>query len=147
MTSIKREALVYFTAQQMYDLVNNVESYPLFLPYCHTSRVLKRSSDEVYASLTLAKGGLKKSFTTCNRLQPGKMIEVILVDGPFRHLEGFWRFQDQPLTSGGGSLIQLDLEFELRGKLLSLAFEPLFNQVANKLVNVFHQRAQEVYGA
>ncbi|MHA7840770.1 MAG: type II toxin-antitoxin system RatA family toxin [Gammaproteobacteria bacterium] len=143
MTIIKREAVVPFTAQQMYELVNDVASYPSFLPYCQGSTVLKQSDNEVHASLTLAKGVFSKSFTTCNRLQPGKMIEVVLVDGPFRHLEGFWRFQDKV---EGGSEIKLDLEFELAGGFLNKAFEPVFAQVANKLVDAFHHRAKDVYG-
>lgn len=144
MAVIKREAVVPFTAQQMYDLVNDVTSYPDFLPYCQSSDVLKQSEDEVHASLTLAKGGFSKSFTTCNRLQPGKMIEVTLVNGPFRHLEGFWRFQDK---EGGGSEIKLDLKFELASGFFNRAFEPVFAQVANKLVDAFHERAKEVYGS
>lgn len=144
MAVIQREAVVPFTAQQMYDLVNDVTSYADFLPYCQASEVLQQSAEEVHASLTLAKGGFSKSFTTCNRLQPGKMIEVALVNGPFRHLEGFWRFQDR---ENGGSEITLDLEFEWAGGFLNRAFEPVFAQVANKLVAAFHQRAKEVYGS
>lgn len=143
MSSIQREVVVPFTAQQMYDLVNDIPSYPHFLPYCQSSQVLKETKDEVHASLTLAKGGFAKSFTTCNRLEWGKRIEVTLINGPFRYLEGFWHFENK---ATGGSEIRLALTFELAGGLINMAFEPLFIHAANKLVDAFYNRAKEVYG-
>src|SRR3990172_583892 len=92
MSIISRSALVPYTPAEMYALVNDVEAYPQFLTWCKAARVLNRDEDEVRASLNLARGGIEKSFTTCNRLQKDKMIEVRLVEGPFRRLEGFWRF-------------------------------------------------------
>jgi ribosome-associated toxin RatA of RatAB toxin-antitoxin module len=91
----------------------------------------------------LAGGGFQKSFTTCNRLQKDKMIEIRLLDGPFRQLEGFWRFD----AEGEHCQITLDLEFEFSSKLLALAFGPVFNQVANSLMDAFCKRAQHVYVA
>ena len=89
MTAINRHAEVPFSTEQMFNLVNDIESYPEFLPWCVESRVHSRNDDEVRASLTLAKGNLQKSFSTLNRLQKYKMIELRLLDGPFHHLEGF----------------------------------------------------------
>jgi ribosome-associated toxin RatA of RatAB toxin-antitoxin module len=92
--------------------------------------------------LTLAGGGFQKTFTTCNRLQINKMIEIRLVDGPFHRLEGFWKFDQQ----GTGCQVTLDLSFEFTNKLLALAFGPVFHQVASSLVEAFSKRADQVYG-
>lgn len=142
MTVIKRSAKVPFTPAQMFALVNEVEKYPEFLPWCDSSNVLSRNEDEVRATLCLAKGKLKKSFTTCNRMQKDKMVEVKLVSGPFKHLEGFWRFE---ALDDGNCRVSLDLEFEFLNKLISLALGPIFNQVANTLVDHFIKRAEDIY--
>jgi ribosome-associated toxin RatA of RatAB toxin-antitoxin module len=142
MPIIHHELVVPYSAAQMFALVNNVNEYSQFLPYCKSSRVLSQTEDEVKATLILAGGGFQKSFTTCNRLQPDKMIEIKLLDGPFRQLEGYWRFE--PLEQG--SKVSLDLEFEFSSKLLALAFGPVFNQVANTLVEAFSKRAEAIYG-
>jgi len=143
MATINRTAIVSYTPAQMFELVNKVEDYSTFLPWCKESIVHSRDEDEVRASLILAWGGLEKSFTTCNRLQHNKMIEVRLVEGPFHNLEGFWRFED---LGDQACKILLDLEFEFAGKLLSFAFGPIFHQIANTLVDSFCKRAEEVYG-
>lgn len=141
MPLIKRAAEVPYTALQMYELVDNIEAYPTFLPWCRSSKILSRDDDEVRATLELARGGLSKSFTTCNRLQPGKMIEVRLVSGPFRHLEGFWCFEEKEK----GCRVSLDLEFEFHNHVLSMALSPLFHPIANSLVDSFCQQARKVY--
>lgn len=144
MPSVSRNALVPYAAERMYALVNDIERYPEFLPGCTKATVHSRDEDEVRASISLRKGGIEKSFTTHNRLQPGKMIEVRLVEGPFRHLQGFWRFQ--PL-SADACKVTLDLDFEFSGKMVGLAFGPVFHQVANTLVDSFCKRATQLYGA
>lgn len=142
MPIIHRSANVPQSVEQMYQLVNDIEAYPVFLPWCKESRVLSRSADEIRATLTLSGGGFQKSFTTLNRLQPAKMIEIRLLDGPFRQLEGFWHFNATPEQ---GCQVTLDLEFEFSNKLIGLAFGPLFNQVVNTLVEAFCARARDVY--
>ncbi|MFP4080971.1 MAG: type II toxin-antitoxin system RatA family toxin, partial [Ectothiorhodospira sp.] len=102
-----------------------------------------RSGDEVTARVELAKGAVRKSFTTRNRLQRHKMIEMRLVDGPFRQLEGFWRFD--PLEDGR-TQVGLDLDFEFSSRLVSTVVGPVFHQIANSLVDAFSKRAREVYG-
>lgn len=145
MTIIKRDAEVAYSALQMYELVNDIESYPEFLPWCVKTDVHSRTEDEVNATLHLSKGGITKSFTTCNRMQKNKMIEVRLVKGPFRQLEGFWRFQNLP-DSQTSSRVTLDLEFQFNNLFLDIAFGPVFNQIANTLVDSFSERAMVVYG-
>lgn len=143
MATINRSALVRYTPAQMFALVDDIETYPQFLPWCRDARVLSRDEDEVKATLELAKGSVRKSFTTCNRLQHNKMIEVRLVEGPFKHLEGFWRFDN---LEGEASKVSLDLDFEFSSRLVSMAIGPIFHQMANSLVDAFVRRAHEVYG-
>ncbi len=145
MATVSRSALVSYTPQQMFDLVNDVEHYPEFLQWCASTEVLEDKPDEMLARLNLAYGGLKKSFTTRNRLQPGKMIEIRLVDGPFHHLEGFWRFNS--LADGSACKVVLDMEFDFSTPLVKFAFGPVFTQIANSLVDSFTKRARVVYGA
>ncbi|MDD3517940.1 MAG: type II toxin-antitoxin system RatA family toxin [Chromatiales bacterium] len=144
MPSISRSALVPYTPAEMYVLVNDIESYPGFLPGCSSAQVLSRSEDEIKATIELSKGAVRKSFTTRNRLLKDKMVEMRLVEGPFRHLEGFWRFD--PAREGAGCRVGLDLQFEFSNRLVSLAIGPVFNQIANSLVDAFVRRAREVYG-
>jgi ribosome-associated toxin RatA of RatAB toxin-antitoxin module len=127
----------------MYSLVNEVERYAEFLPYCTDSKVHHRNDDEVQATLMIGAGGMSKSFTTRNLLQINKMIEIRLIDGPFSHLEGFWRFDE---AEEGGCCISFDLEFEFAGKLFSMFLGPVFDQVTDKMVDAFCDRAEQVYG-
>ncbi len=142
MPIIRRSAEVTYEAAQMYRLVDDIEQYASFIPMCVASQVHERTEDEVRASLTLAKGGMEKSFTTLNRLQPDKMIEVRLIDGPFKQLEGFWLFE----SLVQGSRVSLHLDFEFSNFMMGMALGPLFNQVANMLVDAFIDRAKVVYG-
>jgi ribosome-associated toxin RatA of RatAB toxin-antitoxin module len=143
MTSIKRSAVVPYTPKQMYQLVDGIEDYPTFLPWCKSSEVHERTADEVKATLLLSKGGIEKSFTTINRNQQDKMIEVRLVSGPFNRLEGFWLFE--PIGDSMCKVV-LDLDFELTNSLFSLAIGPIFQQIATSLVEAFCQRAKDFYG-
>lgn len=143
MPVVRRSSLVPYSAEQMFDLVNDVDSYAAFLPWCTGSRILSRHGDEVRASVDLARGGIHKTFTTCNRIQRGKMIEIRLVEGPFRLLEGFWRFDE---LAERRTRISLDLEFEFSTRLIQFAFGPIFHQMANSLVDAFCKRAHEIYG-
>jgi ribosome-associated toxin RatA of RatAB toxin-antitoxin module len=143
MANISRSALVPYSPSQMFALVSDIESYPSFLPWCKSSRILSVKGDEVRAVIELSKGAVHKSFTTHNRAQRDKMIEMRLVEGPFHHLEGFWRFD---ALADLGCRVALDLEFEFSGRLVKLAFGPVFNQVVNSLVDSFHRRARQIYG-
>ena len=143
MTTINKSALVPYSPAEMFALVDDIEAYPQFLPGCRRTQVHSRSADEVRATIELSKGGVDKAFTTCNRIQQNKMIEVRLIEGPFKHLNGFWRFD--PL-GGEGCKVSLDLEFEFASRLLSTVVGPVFSQIANSLVDSFLKRAVEVYG-
>jgi len=143
MTIINKFTLVPYTPAQMYALVDDIEAYPEFLPWCKSTRVLSRTEDEVRATIELSKGGVEKAFTTCNRNQKNKMIQMRLVEGPFKQLEGFWRFD---ALGDDGCKVSLDLEFEFASRMLGMVIGPVFSQIANSLVDSFQQRAVDVYG-
>lgn len=142
MTVVKKSRAVPFSCEKMYDLVNDIESYGEFLPYFVDSTVHHRDEDEVQATLKINAAGVHKSFTTRNRLQANKMIEIRLIDGPFSHLEGFWRFDE----TNDGCLISFDLEFEFAGRLFSMLLGPVFEQITDKMVDAFCDRAQALHG-
>jgi len=143
MTTIHKSALVPYSAEQMYTLVDDTPAYPEFLPWCSGSKEINRREEEVEASLDIAHSGVHKSFTTRNRLKKNRSIEMQLVEGPFKHLNGVWRFE--PLGDAGSKVV-LDLEFDFSSKLLGMTFGPLFSKIASSLVDAFIQRAQKVYG-
>lgn len=143
MASVSRSALVPYSADQMFSLVADVDAYQEFLPWCGESQILKREGDVVEGRIQISKAGFEKSFTTRNRMQPGKMVEIRLVEGPFRNLDGFWRFHS---LGEGACKVTLDLDFEFSNRMLTLAFSKVFTQIANSLVDSFVQRAKQVYG-
>ncbi len=143
MTTINKSALLPYSAAQMYALVDDIASYPQFLPWCKDAKVFSRNADEVHAQIHIAHGALNKAFSTTNRLQQNKIIEMRLADGPFKHLEGFWRFDE---LGDAGCKISLDLDFKFSNKLIEFAIGPAFNYIGNSLVDAFCQRAKQVYG-
>lgn len=142
MPTIHRSAIVPYSTEQMYELVNDIASYQEFVPYCTASVVHEKSNDEIRATLTLSAKGFQKSFSTLNRLQKNSMMEIQLIDGPFKQLEGFWKFEQR---DDSHSEVILDLEFELSNKLFAMMFGPIFQEVAAKLVDAFVKRAKDVY--
>lgn len=143
MTTVQKSALVKFSASQMFDIVDDVESYPRFLPWCSGSKVLKREGDIVEAELHIAKAGFKKTFATHNRYEKEKgKLFLTLLDGPFSSLDGVWSFM--PLREDA-SKISLDLEFQINGRFASLAFGAVFNQICNTMVSSFTDRAKKIY--
>lgn len=143
MTIVKKARSVPYTCEQMYQLVNDVEHYSDFLPYFYSGVVHYKDEDEVQATLVISAAGMSKSFTTCNRLQANKMIEMRLIDGPFSHFEGFWRFDETSDT--GGCAVSLYLEFDFAGRMFSLLLAPIFEQVTDNLVDAFCDRADKIY--
>ncbi|TYK66478.1 type II toxin-antitoxin system RatA family toxin [Colwellia echini] len=144
MPTISRSALVMHSVDQMYQLINDIPSYPKFLPDCNDSKVISSDDESVTAALLVSKGGLSKWFTTKNTLISNEKIHLSLVDGPFKTLEGYWLLT--PL-SDDACKVSLELEYEFSSKLVSLAFGKVFGHFSNSLVKVFTQRAKEIYGA
>lgn len=148
MPTVSRSALIMHTAQEMYDLVADVESYPEFLPWCSGAQILSQEGgggkeEMVEASLKLAKGSLSYEFATRNRLIPCESIEMNLLKGPFSKLSGVWAFK---ALGTEGCKVSLDLEFELSSRLLQVTVGPVFGQAMNKMVEAFCQRAEQLYG-
>ena len=143
MELIDRSALVPYSADEMYALVSDILAYPQFLPWCSGTQILSQEGGELSARIDFSVSGVSQSFTTRNQLQPGDDIAMQLVDGPFSTLEGRWWFE--PLGDAGCK-ISLLLEYDFSSKMVSLVVGPVFNKIANTLVDAFQKRAVEVYG-
>ncbi|WP_328184863.1 type II toxin-antitoxin system RatA family toxin [Marinobacter sp. OP 3.4] len=139
---IDKSALVMHSAERMFTLVDDIVSYPDFLPWCAGAQVHERTDSQVLASIDVAKGGIRHRLTTRNELASPERIEMSLVDGPFRNLKGYWYFT--PLDSQACK-VTLQLDFEFSGSLSRMTFGPVFNQAANSMVEAFCRRANEVY--
>ncbi|PVZ72001.1 type II toxin-antitoxin system RatA family toxin [Pelagibaculum spongiae] len=142
MPKVVHSALLPFTAQQMFDLVHDVEQYPEFLPWCREAKVIERHGEGLVATLELAKGGLHKSFTTRTRVVDGESIHIELVEGGFSHLTGHWVFR--PLQAQA-SKVEVEIDFGFSNKMANLAFGPIFNGISNGLLDAFSKRARQVY--
>ncbi|MCC5862689.1 MAG: type II toxin-antitoxin system RatA family toxin [Gammaproteobacteria bacterium] len=143
MKHVRRSALVHHSARQMFDLVNDVESYPEFLPWCRATRVFEATDSHMRAQVEMAVGSLTRSFSTRNTLTPPERIELSLLHGPFRHLQGEWRFD---ALSEQACKVHLEVSFEVSNRLLSTVLTPAFEKICNSLVAAFTKRADRVYG-
>jgi len=143
MTHVQRSALLPYSAAQMFALVNDIDSYPEFVPWCVQCEVHSNSESEKQATMSFAKRGIKASVTTCNELVSNKQITMRLLKGPFKHLIGTWDFQE---IDEGSCKVELDMKFSFSNRLYEMTLGPVFNQVANKLVSAFTERAQQIYG-
>jgi len=144
MTSINRSALVEYSAQQMFDLVNDIEHYPKFMQGCISAKVLSQSDTELVGELRLSKAGISQQFTTKNMLHRPERIDMSLVEGNFTQFTSQWLFD--ALTTNACKL-SLSMEFEFKSGLMGFAAEKLFSNSANNLVDAIVQRAHEVYGS
>lgn len=142
MTKIQKTLVVPFSAEQMYQLVNNIESYPEFLPWCRAAEVHSRSMDAIRATIHLSRGPVQYSITTQNNMLLNRSIVMRYVDGPFKECEGTWLFQDNE----GQCKIDFNMHYEFASRLKALLIEPVFHPIADTLVDSFHRRAQDVYG-
>jgi ribosome-associated toxin RatA of RatAB toxin-antitoxin module len=139
MRELTESALVARLPQRIYQLVEDVERYPEFVPGCASAQVLERHDHEMLARLEVRRGPLRIEFTTRNELDPGRAVLMHLVSGPFRVLEGHWRFT--PVASNG-CRIDFALRFQFSNALKSVLFEPLLEETAAQLVTAFVARAQ-----
>lgn len=143
MKRVCRSAIVAHRAEEMFALVDDIESYPRFLPWCVAARVESRTRDAVEATLSIGLRGLRTSFTTHNDNRPGEAIDMRLVQGPFRRFAAAWRFDR---LSDEACRIEFSVEYELAGPLARM-LSPLFDRIADTMVDAFTRRAYEVYGA
>lgn len=142
MTHIYHEIMEPYSAQQMFDLVNNINAYPQFVPDCIDTGVLQRDDNLLLAYIEVEKFGFKKRFTTLNRLKEPSKIEITLIDGPFKKLVGAWTFTP---ISENQSKITFDLTFEFNSKLLDMTFTPIFKDIMKNMVIAFSNRAKQLY--
>ncbi len=140
--TVERSAIVPYTAAQMYGLVNDVERYPEFLPWCVGASSEAQGEHETRASVRVAKGVLQTQFTTCNSLKPDREIVMSLIDGPFRSLTGEWRFEP---IGARGSRVSFRVAFEFKSALAGVAFNPVFESLCGTIVDAFAARARNIY--
>jgi ribosome-associated toxin RatA of RatAB toxin-antitoxin module len=139
MREVKRSALVEKSPAELFALINDIESYPQFLPWCTHARVHSRSPREIVATLGVRQGALLAEFTTRNTLEPERAIRMQLLSGPFRTLEGEWRLT--PIEADG-CRVELTLRFAFRNPLTALLLEPKFAATVGSLVDAFVARAR-----
>jgi ribosome-associated toxin RatA of RatAB toxin-antitoxin module len=140
MREVKRSALIAESPARMYQIINDIERYPEFVPGCLAARVESRKPQEVVATLQIRKGPLHADFTTRNLLEADRRVLMQLVRGPFRVLEGLWT-----LTPLGdlGCRVELEMRFEFSNRVAGALFEPLFEATAASLVDAFVKRARD----
>ena len=131
-----------YSAEQMYQLVNQVDDYPKFLNWCSDASILKQTSDQIIASVEINKSGFNQSFTTINTLTPNQRIDMKLKEGMFNQLNGAWVFTK---LNDQACKIELSLNFSFSSKILDLAISPIFTSIANSQLDAFVARAKVVY--
>jgi ribosome-associated toxin RatA of RatAB toxin-antitoxin module len=143
MTRVQKSVLVPYSAARMFDLVERIEAYPQFLPWCAGARITGQSGEGALARIDINYHGVRAHFTTVNRSRPPDEIVIELRDGPFRHLAGIWRFRS---LSEAASKVELELDYEFSTHLLERLIGPVFSHIANSFVDAFVRRAETVYG-
>ncbi|TFZ04944.1 type II toxin-antitoxin system RatA family toxin [Ramlibacter rhizophilus] len=146
MKSVHKSVLIWYSAEEMFDLVTDVPAYPKFLPWCDEAQVLARDEHDMKARIGIAFSGIHQSFTTHNRHVPGRRIHMSLVDGPFSSLEGQWDFTPVGEESQRACKVELKLDYKFRSAALAALVGPVFDRIAGSLVDAFVKRAEHVYG-
>ena len=127
----------------MYALVNDIEAYPDFLPWCKATSILEDRGDSLEASVSIAVGKIRQTFTTANNMLENESITMRLVEGPFKQLDGHWCFKP---VEDDGCVVSLDMRFEFKNRLVKHTLGHAFHNIADSLVEAFVNRAQTVYG-
>ncbi|HBO38373.1 MAG TPA: ubiquinone-binding protein [Pasteurellaceae bacterium] len=142
MLTINQKSLVPYSAEQMYQLVNNYEDYPKFVPGCVASRVIVEGDNQQIGELTISKAGISQKFSTRNTMIANRSINMQLVEGPFKSLSGEWAFVqiDEKCCE-----ISFRLDFEFSNALISLAFGKIFTHLTTRMIDAFKQQAKEIY--
>lgn len=143
MALIEKSVLVAYSAQQMFHLVDDIERYPEFLPWCGGTSVHSRDPHSVVATIHIDYLHLKQSFTTENTLDAPQLIQMRLREGPFQQLAGAWRFSE---LNASACKVALRLHYEFANKFIESLVNPVFSLIAGSLVEAFVQRAEQLYG-
>jgi ribosome-associated toxin RatA of RatAB toxin-antitoxin module len=142
MAAVQKSVLVGYSAEQMFALVDRVEDYPLFLPWCGGVTVKERSENRLVATINIQYRGVRQSFTTENINTPPVQMKMNLVEGPFRQLDGLWTFT---ALRENACKVQFDLHYEFSSRLLEQLIGPVFNMIATSFIDSFTKRAEQVY--
>ena len=143
MALVEKSVLIAHSASQMFALVDRVEDYPQFLPWCNRTELKFRDAHKTAATLFINYHSVNSHFTTENEKEEPLRMTIRLVDGPFRRLEGVWRFK--PL-SDAACKIEFELNYEFSSKVFEKVIGPVFSHIANTFVDAFVKRASQVYG-
>ncbi len=143
MAVVEKSVLIERSAEQMFDLVDRVEDYPAFLPWCGGTELHARDAATTVATIRISYHGIHSSFSTVNAKDIPKWMTIRLRDGPFRSMEGGWRFTPLGATA---CKIEFRLSYEFSSKLLEKALGPVFHRIANTFVDSFVKRADQIYG-
>ena len=138
MHNIHKSAIVLHPAQKMFQLVDSVENYPQFLPWCGSTQIIERDNDKTIASIEINYKGIKQTFTTENTKKQNQEMMIKLVDGPFKSLSGQWIFKNLDKDS---CQIELKLEYEFSNVILEKLISPVFNMIANTFIDEFIKEA------
>jgi ribosome-associated toxin RatA of RatAB toxin-antitoxin module len=141
MKEISRSAIVEHSASEMYALVDDIQAYPRFLPWCQDARV-DAVGEKKRATLTVGLRGIRQSFTTENENTPAEAIHMRLTEGPFKHFSAAWRFT--PLSAEACE-IGYAMRYEFSSRALEKLLEPLFDEIADTMVDAFKRRADELH--
>jgi ribosome-associated toxin RatA of RatAB toxin-antitoxin module len=144
MADVNKLVLVEFTPGQMFSLVDGVEDYPQFLPWCGGTELLSRTDTLTSATIHINYHGIKAHFSTENTKVAQKEMHIRLTEGPFRHLDGTWRFTPLGQTA---CKVEFALHYEFSSRLLEKVLGPVFSHIANTFVDSFLKRAQQLYPA
>ena len=145
MKHVKKSVLLWYSPREMFDLVVDVPAYPQFLPWCQRAEVLSQEPGAMTARLHLAYAGVRHAFTTRNTHVEGQSVGMGLVDGPFSHLEGLWRFLSLG-PEGKACKVEFALSYAFSSRPLELVVSPVFDRIANTFVDAFVARAEQVHG-
>lgn len=143
MAVVHKSVLIGYSAEQMFALVDRVEDYPKFLPWCGVVNVKQRDENKLVATIGINYHGLKQSFTTQNTNLPPSSIKMALVEGPFKHLDGMWNFKS---LRADACKIEFELHYEFSSRILEQLIGPVFNMITGSFVDSFCKRAEVVYG-
>ena len=146
MKTVHKSVLIWYSAAEMYALVTQIEQYPQFLPWCDQARILSQEGDIVLAEVGIAISGLRQSFTTRNTQVADRSVHMQLVRGPFARLEGGWRFVPVGQGSERACRVELTLQYGFDKGALAGLVSPIFDRIANSMVEAFVARAEQVYG-
>jgi len=138
MHTIKKTAIVFHPQIEMFNLVDQIENYPSFLPWCGSTQVIHRDSEITRATIEINFKGIKQSFTTENIKKSDQLMQIRLIDGPFKHLSGSWMFNKLDANS---CQIELTLEYQFNNVLLETLISPVFNIIANTFIDEFIKEA------